>query len=276
MRNILLPILILECVFALSSCSSTYIYSTLNSANAAIDKTDHGDFFYENDSLWISYSLRGADAPLQITVFNKLNKPLFIDWKKSLLVYNGIKHSYMRTDIVFSGDQYGEAYVNSEVVNKEQMAKMLNTPQHVSCVLPKMMVSHRTFDLMGGRDLGRYRKGKMDDLELKAENGKSVKVEGLLFDYSNSPMQIASYINTYYDSPETDQTYAIDLYMANIIRTHTKPKKMPQNMAERGDVLLYKRKPSYRFWKSLGKGAAMSGIAITSIAADAYFNRDED
>lgn len=284
MKNILILISILVYFLSSSACSTTYIYSTLNSANASVEKTNEGDFFFENDSLWISYSLkalnqtsRGANAQLVISIFNKLDKPLFIDWNKSFLSYNGIRHSYKGVvDLVGIGDGYGGAYEYdvSVVKNQNHMEEVSKAGNYVSVIDPRMMISYGTFDLT--EDLGKYRKAKMDNLELKTEQGASKKVQGWVFDSSNTPLQLASYIKTYYHKPDEGQTYGINLYMANILRTQTKPEKMPQDMSERGDVLLYKRKASNRFWKSLGKGAAISGIAITTIAVDSYLNKDED
>ena len=255
------------------SCSSTYIYSTLDNANREIVKTETGDFFYENDSLWISYSFRGERAPIQITVFNKLEKALFIDWKKSLLVYNGIKHSFQRAEIVFTGNEQGEPYVNNASVSKQWMDNTLKTPQHVSYIPPLTLVSCRTFDLTF--DLGRYRRTELNDITLKDKKGKNRKEKGLIFTYSDSPLQLSSYVNTFYDKPDDGQVCGIDFYVFSIIKSNSDPVKTYNNMQNRGDMLLYKRKPSYRFWKSLGKGAAISGLTLTTVAVDAYLNRED-
>ncbi|MDU1889887.1 MAG: hypothetical protein E6767_04290 [Dysgonomonas sp.] len=66
-------------VLFLSSCGSTYFYSTLNTSNEYVEKVDNGDFLLETDSLWIAYCYNGESAPVRITVFNKLDRPLYVD-----------------------------------------------------------------------------------------------------------------------------------------------------------------------------------------------------
>lgn len=259
------------CVF--SSCSSTYIYSTLNNTNERIEKTEKGDFVYENDSLWIAYSFKGEYSPIQITIFNKIDKPLFIDWNKSLIVFNGVQHAYKRANVVFKGNRLGESYRNESVMPVGEVEMKLAMPQHITIVPPQIVVSYVTFDL--AIDLGQYRKSKLEDVVLKDSKGKSKKMKGLTFDYVNSPIQFTSYITTYYDDPKQAKSYVSDFYMSNVMKTNMKPEKIAQDISDRGDIIMYERKPSYTFWKSLGKGAAATGLTITTIAVDAYLNKDE-
>ncbi|MCD8263001.1 MAG: hypothetical protein LUD02_01640 [Tannerellaceae bacterium] len=66
-------------ILFLSSCSS-YYYATLDSTDRTGAKNMHGDFVIENDTLTILYSFHGENAPVYVTVYNKLEEPLFVDW----------------------------------------------------------------------------------------------------------------------------------------------------------------------------------------------------
>lgn len=272
MKQFGLLIFIFALVAILSSCSSTYLYSTLDSANDGAKKTTQGDFFYENDSLWISYSIKGVGSPLLITIYNKLDKPIIIDWEKSFIVYNGIKHTYRRGIIVYTGDSTGKSFINPTQIDQSTAIRLLNTPPNLSFIPQYKMVTHRTFDLRV--DLEEFRTRKMTSINVKRENHKGEKIDALLFDFSASPLQISSYINVSYDSIDSETTYAMDFYMANVLRTHRKPKKMPFDVVNRGDMIIYQRKPTYRFWKNLGKGAALTGIAVTALTVDSYLSQD--
>jgi hypothetical protein len=48
----------------------------------------------ETDSLIINYSFNGPDCPVKITVYNKLNQPIYVDWSKSSVILGGQRFSY--------------------------------------------------------------------------------------------------------------------------------------------------------------------------------------
>ncbi|HEX8607086.1 MAG TPA: hypothetical protein VF679_00445, partial [Pedobacter sp.] len=58
------------CFLSITSCSKYYI-STLSSTNALKDERT-GQFNIENDSVQVTYSFAGQNAPVKITVKNKL------------------------------------------------------------------------------------------------------------------------------------------------------------------------------------------------------------
>ena len=55
----------------------------------------------------IQYNFNGADAPINITIENKLDVPLYIDWQQSALIINNKAISYVPNTIpieeVFNG-----------------------------------------------------------------------------------------------------------------------------------------------------------------------------
>lgn len=96
MKKIMTLMLIFVCVLITSSCTSTYFYSSLNVMEEEVVKVDNGDFLFENDSLWIAHCFKGEDAPIQITIFNKLDVPLYVDWSRSALILNNTPYPYSK------------------------------------------------------------------------------------------------------------------------------------------------------------------------------------
>ena len=78
--------ILLVAVIGFVSCQSTYFFSSLKTTDRYMEKVENGDFLLENDSLWIAYCFKGENAPIRITVFNKMTKPLYVDWAQSALV----------------------------------------------------------------------------------------------------------------------------------------------------------------------------------------------
>ncbi|MBS2097439.1 hypothetical protein [Carboxylicivirga linearis] len=85
MKN-LAPIII-ACLFVISfsSCTS-YQIITLEST---LNKPSSDGFIYEDDTVSVLYTFNGANAPLDVNIYNKLNTPLYINWNQSSVIING-------------------------------------------------------------------------------------------------------------------------------------------------------------------------------------------
>ena len=66
-----------------------------------LDKNQY--LYFENDTVKIKYSFWNNNGVIAYTFTNKLNKPLYIDWKKSAFVKNGNKLDYWEDKTVFNG-----------------------------------------------------------------------------------------------------------------------------------------------------------------------------
>ena len=95
--------LLLFCGLAclLASCSK-YQINTVSSTTTKKD-LNSGDFIFENDTLAIVYRFNGQNAPLRIQIKNKLNDPLYIDWKRSSLIVKDQAINYMGNKIKIDG-----------------------------------------------------------------------------------------------------------------------------------------------------------------------------
>lgn len=89
--------------FMFTSCT-TYQYMTVSSNN--IQQNDKKEFLLENDSIRLTYNFNGANAPVNLEVKNKLDKPIYIDWKRSVLIINDRATSYAPGSLTVSGSTY--------------------------------------------------------------------------------------------------------------------------------------------------------------------------
>ena len=100
-------------LLSLSSCSS-YYYSTLASNDRSGRYDVNKDFVIDNDSVCIIYNFHGEDGPVLVTVQNKMDEPLFVDWQRSALIVNGKATSYYKDAIPVEGvtesSSYGSSY----------------------------------------------------------------------------------------------------------------------------------------------------------------------
>jgi hypothetical protein len=61
------------------------------------------EFVVENDSLELSYNFNGQDGPIKMRIRNKLQQPMYIDWKRSALIINDHAVNYSSSKMVIEG-----------------------------------------------------------------------------------------------------------------------------------------------------------------------------
>ncbi len=79
-------------LFALSGCAVVQIMYTEQSSNNL--KVENNNYVYENDTLKITYSFWAEDGVMAFIIENKLDIPLYIDWKKSAFISSKNKLNY--------------------------------------------------------------------------------------------------------------------------------------------------------------------------------------
>lgn len=95
----ILPIAVMA-FFLFSSCS-TYQYTTISSSNMSVNEKD--ELVFENDSVRIIYNFNGYGGPMNITVQNKLQVPVYVDWQKSAIITDGQAVSYVPKEVRIEG-----------------------------------------------------------------------------------------------------------------------------------------------------------------------------
>lgn len=85
-------ILFVACLLFLTSCSKSYIQ--IFQTNASYQKNQDGEWVFESDTVKLTYNFWNETGIMSFSVYNKLNVPIYIDWKNSAFIYNGNKLNY--------------------------------------------------------------------------------------------------------------------------------------------------------------------------------------
>jgi len=82
------------------------------------------DFVIENDSVTIRYDFSGPNIPVNIKIFNKSQKPIYVDWKKSVAIIDGKRYNYWNDNITFehSGSSF-HGFTNSSFYGEGVLIK---------------------------------------------------------------------------------------------------------------------------------------------------------
>lgn len=224
----------------LISCSSTYFYSKLKTETPEIFQVDNGDFVFENDSLWIAHSFNGEDAPILITVYNKMDKPLYVDWGKSALIVQDEATTYHKNvgQINSSANttSYDYGYVSDSY---SDIQGSISYPDNISFIPPRTKVSKSSLRLnLDIRDMEEIY--QTDSIKQK---NRSKSVKRVEFTPENSPLRFTSYL-TVYTQPNSPMVFEQDFYMSVLTKAKgLSPKDLPKESMQRGD-LFYVVKPA--------------------------------
>lgn len=252
-------------VMGMVSCQSTYFFSSLDTTGGYMEKAENGDFTMDGDSLSIIYSFRGQNAPVQITVFNKMSKPLYVDWAQSALVLHGVAYAYSGNlppseDVSAYLDEAGQGNLSVPVIDadSEGFVTKISPNRHVNF---SSMSLHTTFE---GVKRKAFKTRLMGD-----KSGNSVKVKNASFSTDNTPLIFSSYLTTY-TNKDNPLVYQQDFYISNLIKTkQISPSNLPGSMEDRGDVFYVEKPANTAFVEGLLGVAIGLGAVVLELALDA-------
>jgi hypothetical protein len=83
--------ILLSLALIVISCSPMYQILETTSPDT---KLENDAYVYENTDVKISYDFWSDGGSISFFIFNKLDQPIYIDWDKSHLIYNGSSYEY--------------------------------------------------------------------------------------------------------------------------------------------------------------------------------------
>lgn len=98
MKKIYIILISISCY----SCRTVYQVTETESTNVKADNLDK-KYFYEDDNLKIYYDLWSRKGTLTFTLYNKTNKPIYIDWSHSNFIWNGYSIDYQKDVEIVKG-----------------------------------------------------------------------------------------------------------------------------------------------------------------------------
>lgn len=254
----------------LSSCS-TYYYSILSNDLSHNNYQIHsGEFISENDSIIVTYSFNGEKGPIRITVYNKLDKPLYVNWLESSLIVDGEAISYFDGNTTFSGTSYGSSVIIKDHPRSpvsyggsiNQFEGSINAPKNITYIPPQTKINYNSLSL-NAENLTKIDKKYYSKRNLANKNNKPFTVEAIDFDKESSPLQFRSFLSLYYK--QNEPFYVNDsFFLSQLIKTNKSPNKLPERFINRGNIFYLQTIDYTGAYIGLGVASAAAIIAIIS------------
>lgn len=242
-----------------TSCSTTYFYSTMNTSDPYTYKTTQGIFVQEGDSLDVTYSFFGENAPITIGIVNKMSRPVYIDWRRSGVVIDSIVSPFVESPDDFS-------YDNEEVCFNEYM----DNPQGISYIRPNSKFEKRVMELANFKFNKISRKRFTPQYTEADREGRNRQFKSIRYTQNSSPLLMKTYLSVYEESSNTYEPliFESEFYISELIRGERYSNLRAFNNKQ-GDIF-YVRHENGKVLKKIGEGtfkvAGITAIVIGSVA----------
>ncbi|MCS3800217.1 hypothetical protein [Niastella sp. OAS944] len=271
----ILPIAVMA-VLLFSSCS-TYQYATVSSSN--LDMNDLQEFEFVNDTVRIVYNFYGENAPVTITVENKLRVPIFIDWHNSSLIVNGRSVSYAPRQINIEGTAYGNSYnygnggggYSSGTGNLSAVASL---PPSVDFVPPYSYFTRNPIGITNNF-IDEVPDEAYQKVQYSVTDGYSIPVKAAVFTETSSPLRLRSYLSLSIGNRDAfPVAYEHSFFVSQLIQSNQGPGTMWMNGNHRGNQYFVMKASRGGAAAGTVVGGLLGGILIIGAVANSANTTD--
>jgi hypothetical protein len=173
-------------ILSLLSCTPRYqVWETQTSNLKEIDN----HWAFENSEVVITYYFWEKNGVMAFSIYNKTDKPIYVDWKKSSLIHNGNKFDYWTDEELSTmiSHYHGYYYLGPVIPWFSVSAGTRTTtsktikPERVTFIPPKSNYHKSQFHLMPDNSYTSSNKAIKSPSEIR-------------FDYKESPLKFRNYL----------------------------------------------------------------------------------
>lgn len=178
----------------ISGCTQYRELLKTNSVNCKL--TDDGRFIFENDTLKITYYFWAENGKMDMRIYNKLNVPIFIDWKVSNFIDNNTNLQYWydiqnSTSISTGVNYYGLETITGipATVNKGVTNSSAERPDRIVSIAPHSSIKKISYSII-------------------PKNSYISSASSLDYTFDNSPVKFRNFLALSMDEAFTLKFYA--------------------------------------------------------------------
>lgn len=259
-------VLLLPAVLWLSSCTS-YYHSTIDTTQRGLFLNDDRDFVQENDTISVIYSFYGENLPIGITIYNKLDRPLVLDWQHSALIVDDSAESYSSQTVDIRGQTRNSTYAYLDYLaiadSYGDFSGQATLPEGSAFIPPKSKINATPITLTNFT-FEKIPKDSYTKSKLATMNSDNKNVRVLNFTEEDSPLRFRSYLTLYTLAPNGARDRSIiseqDFYLSRLIKAgSTPPSELLDGQKKSGDYF-YVRKTKG------AKAGLITGVIAASVA----------
>ncbi len=147
-------------ILTMESCQIYHLLYKINTDSSL--KVEKKYIVYENDTLSITYNFWAEKGVLSFAIFNKTDKPLYLDWKKSSYILNLQKLNFWEDETSVKISSISNSYLyngyRNPVLPYQYVGQTNSTssgletrPERISFIAPKSFISNSKYILLNDR-----------------------------------------------------------------------------------------------------------------------------
>lgn len=222
------PTLLFISLFFLTSC--TYQYLTVSGVN--LTKKENHSFQSENDSLKLDYSFKDYHAKVGINIYNKLNEPIEIDWKKSAIIVGDNATSYYKPSSSFSGTLESTNLPNTQ----RNIQGTVIGNEVIESIPPKSSIFREPI-FMPIEKIDNLPEKQFQKVSSETSSHIFWDYKTIKFEKEKSPIVLRSYLTFRTLVAGVQKEFSIEhqFYISEIWNSTTSPEEFPENVVRRND-----------------------------------------
>lgn len=179
-------------VATLVACSPNAQLVTLRGSNVK-PVADEG-LVLDNDTLTIRYNFASERGQMHLTLINKLNQPLYVDWKRSSFIIGQDKVDYWQdvADVNLTGSSYNNRYSRYSIGN---LSGVISKENQVGFIPPQTKLEKRQFVVLPSGNLRLTGPYTVEQEEAKSvARKKTIAVNTYAYAIDQSPLTFRNYL----------------------------------------------------------------------------------
>lgn len=204
------------------------------------------DYVLENDSVMVSYCFYGENAPVTITIFNKLDEPLYVDWQRSALIVGDMATSFYKDNVPIRGVtasnsqsttyRWGSRWSSTDGTSYGSFAGEMLVPKGMEFIPPKSKVEASQLKLEN-LPFNRLPKEIFATTRFARLNQTVANLKTVNFTEEDSPLRFRIYLSLFTDKENPKyRTYESSFYISRLIKAgNIKPKEFSEGQRQEGN-----------------------------------------
>lgn len=199
------------------SCTSWVQVMDTETVSISVDKLPEQGYSYafQNDSIAIVYTLWAKKGVLAFSIYNKLDIPIYIDWKKSSYISKGDKLNYWTDEKTVNGTSITTGYAYSggslfvpNIFGTTVTNQRITTPERITFIPPKSTYYRSDF-LITPKNWYDVNKLEKTTIPSPSKPGENIEAKVVNLTFEESPFKFRNFL-TWSTKESFDNEYYVN------------------------------------------------------------------